>query len=462
MYRLKIRRPKPNVILFTGLIFIFSSVGITASSALLPGDTIGYGIKIGNVPVAGLTVNAATQKVNENLYLAPEQDFIKLKHGNSQWEIRVQAVHAAIDSHLLAEEAYAVGHEGNQWQKVEERLFASVHGKQIPLAATYDHDALKSEIKAIAASIDTTPTDAVFSLQNGKITTTPETIGKQTDIDAIMNKIEKQLITHTQADVTLIVKDLPPKVTVKDFAQIDTELVSFTTQFNATDWNRTQNIILAAKSIDGVIIKPGEVFSFNKVVGPRLSAQGYQIAPVFINGKLVPDVGGGVCQVSSTLYNAVLLTGLPILERTSHFRPPSYIQVGLDATVADNQLDFKFKNTASTNLYLVSEVKGNSLTIRIYGNHRDLKDIKMAVNKTVIEPSTIMKQDMSLPFGKEVVESEGAKGFQTNVYRVVYQNGLEVKREFISHDEYPPDDRIIRLGQKMGMGTDESALSKTK
>jgi vancomycin resistance protein YoaR len=246
----------------------------------------------------------------------------------------------------------------------------------------------------------------------------------------------------------LSAQEVTPNIISSDLKQINGVLSSYTTQFNPDDYNRTENIELAAKSINGVLLKSGDLFSFNNLVGHRISENGYKIAPVFIDGKLVPDWGGGVCQVSSTLYNAALLADMAIVERTSHYHPPGYVPLGLDATVADNQLDFKFKNSLSNNIYIVSKITGDELTVYIFGKQgENVPEIRiLTTDKKVLEPNTIIKQDPRLEAGREIVDDIGQKGFQVTTYRAKYENGKELSRELISYDEFPSEDRIVRVG----------------
>ena len=263
-------------------------------------------------------------------------------------------------------------------------------------------------------------------------------------------------INENLSDSFPVIIDIPviivePEVKYNDINDIDSILAIYTTQFNPYNENRTQNIKLASDSINGTLLKSGEVLSFNDLVGLRIAEAGYKEAPVFVEGKIVPDLGGGVCQVSSTLYNAALLADMNIIERTPHFRPPGYVPLGQDATVADKLLDFKFKNNSPHNVYIISQVGGGNITITILGkDNAERPEITIeAMDKKVIEPNTIVKQDPSLEYGRQVIESQGQKGFMISTYRVKRVNGKEIARENLSTDEFKPEDRIVRVGTRV-------------
>jgi len=152
---------------------------------------------------------------------------------------------------------------------------------------------------------------------------------------------------------------------------------TYSTKFNSSQKERSYNISLSSNAIDGTILLPGDVFSFNEIVGPRSTSAGYKTAPVIFEGELVDGIGGGVCQVSSTIYNSVLKSQLGVVERVNHSIPSTYVPKGLDATVAYGFLDFKFKNTTDFPIYIESFVNKNILTVNIYGHQTNNREVKL-------------------------------------------------------------------------------------
>lgn len=445
-----------NLILFLGIIVLFSTVSLFATNtAFLVTNEIYHGVTVGDIAVGSLTLQQAETKISAEYNVRLTKPVITLKYQDAKWEINAPDIDLKIDAKALAEQAYAIGRTGNVFSQLRERYLTVNRGAAIPLSLSYNHDKLKRLITEISISVDRESQNASLRYEGSVIQLVPETIGVKVESGKLLSEIANQITSRIPSILELSVAEQYPNIRNTDLANINGLIASYSTQFDSKDANRSQNIYLAAKSIHGTLVKASQEFSFNTNVGPRLAQNGYKEAPVFIEGKLVPDVGGGVCQVSSTLYNAILLADMAILERTPHFRPPGYVPLGQDATVADNLLDFRFKNTENDNIYITSEVAGNQLTIFIYGTHTNqMPEIRIVTGENkVLEPNTIIKQDPALELGKQVIEVEGQKGFYVTTYRVKSIGGQEVKRDFLAADEFKPIDHIIRIGTKLPMPT---------
>ncbi|SDF57020.1 VanW family protein [Sporolituus thermophilus] len=442
---------KNNLMLFLLIIFLFTAVSFGATNAaFMVTQNIYHGVTVEGIPVGGLTVQEAERRLSTHFGERLKYPLIELLYENNKWEITANQIDFSIDAASLAREAYQIGRRGGILQQLRERYLAIYHSYSVPLAMSYNHEKLQSVVIKIAKEMNRDAQSAYLTQYKGGVFIVPEIIGVKVNVAQTVADIVRKMNTTLPVRAEISVEKVVPPILAQDLASIDGIIAAYTTQFDPRDENRTQNVQLAAKSINGVLVRPGDVFSFNTHVGPRLAEHGYREAPVFVDGRLSTDWGGGVCQVSSTLYNAVLLADLEIEERTAHFRPPGYVPLGQDATVADNQLDFKFRNTTDYNIYLMTEVTGNQLTVNIFGkrlpNSPEIRII--AADKQIIEPKTVIKQDPTLELGKEVVESEGQKGYQITTYRIKLSNGQEIAREFLASDEYKPVDRIIRVGIK--------------
>ncbi len=437
--------------IFLGVIVLFSLIGtVTMNAAFTVTDDVYGGVRVGGIDVGGLTLSAAESKIAAAFQGWTQHEPVTLVYKDKRWTIAASEIDLSIDAAALAKEAYAVGRTGNIIYRLQERYMAINRGHVVPLAVSYNPDKLLAKISAVARDIDRNPRNATLKVASFNVTLVPDAIGYKVDVAKTVAEIAGNLNVKIPFTLTLSVAEIPPAVSARDLDGIDGLLSSYTTQFNPEDQNRSQNIAIAAKNVNGVVVKRGEAFSFNTLVGPRLASNGYKIAPVFINGKLVPDWGGGVCQVSSTLYNAALLADMKIEERTAHFRPPAYVPLGQDATVADNYLDFRFRNTSAHNIYILTDISGDQLNVHILGrlsaNPPEIQIV--AADRKVWEPNTVVKQDPQLELGKEVVEVEGQKGFQVSTYRIKYLFGRETGRDFLGTDEYQPEDRVVRVGTK--------------
>lgn len=420
---------------------------IVTNAVYMMTEDIYNGVKVGDIDVGGLSIDQAEIEINDAFRQRTQQSVLTLVY-NNRWSVTAEEIDLNINADNLAKQAYAVGRKGTIINRLQERYLALIRGYIIPITPSYNKDKLNAILIGIARNIDCEPQNSILHYANSVVSILPEVAGKKVDIIKSSSEIANGLNERLPLISTLAVDETQPKVLAHDLRHINGAIASYSTQFDSFDKNRSENILIAAQYINGVVVKSGEVFSFNTHTGLRLAQYGYKEAPVFINGKLLPDYGGGVCQVSSTLYNAILLADMAVEERTSHFRPPGYVPIGRDATVADNLLDFKFKNTSQSNIYILSEVVNGHVNITILGKRsQNVPEIQIvATNKKVLEPNTIIKQDPKLELGKEVVEEEGQKGFQVTTYRVKYLNGKEIGREYIATDEFLPVDQVIRIG----------------
>ncbi len=238
-------------------------------------------------------------------------------------------------------------------------------------------------------------------------------------------------------------------LTSADLKQIDGELGGYTTHFGGTGLSRGSNIALAAGHINGTLLRPGEVFSYNKVVGPRIGSAGFKDAPVIIKGELVPGVGGGVCQVSSTLYNAVLLSDLKIVHRAHHAFPVHYLPAGRDATVVDGSIDFQFQNNTPAPIYIAASARGGRLSFRLFGKRTPGREVSIELANHTVQPApTETLHDPSLPAGRRVIKDKGHRGHRVTVYRVVRENGQVIRKELISRDHYRTFPTIVLVGSR--------------
>ena len=220
----------------------------------------------------------------------------------------------------------------------------------------------------------------VYISSSGKISISSAKVGKELDIASTKESIYEAIENKNYKIIDLKVNTKEPKISTEDAKSVNTLLSEFSTKFSTSDSNRVANIALSAKSTSDVLLMPGEEFSYNNLTGKRTKANGYKDAPVIINGKLEQDVGGGVCQVSSTLFNSVLYSGLDVTSRRNHSLKSSYVSIGRDAMVNDGGSDFRFKNPYSHPVYIKNIVSNGVITSRIYGNISDKKNISIKVN----------------------------------------------------------------------------------
>ncbi len=261
--------------------------------------------------------------------------------------IRLDEIGAHVDASYIYDEIFRIGRKGTPQQRAAEIISILQSGKNVPLALTADKKLLADRVQEICRMYDKKPENAYAVPNDDKKTATiyAETNRIGIDSSALATAVWQQLrrceVRPVDAPVQL---RETAAVTAEDLKSVDTVLSYYTTHFDESNQNRNENIAIAQRRLNHAVVPARQTFSFNDYVGTRTRDKGYKDAPVYFDNRLVPDAGGGVCQVSSTLFNAVLRAGLFIAGREPHFAPAAYVPVGMDAAVADNSLDFSFTN----------------------------------------------------------------------------------------------------------------------
>ena len=250
---------------------------------------------------------------------------------------------------------------------------------------------------------------------------------------------------------------VPLKITVasKTISDLGEEafpdiLGTFTTRYDATNKNRSNNISLAAQKINGTVILPGETFSYNKTVGKRTKAAGFKEAGAYAGGKVIQEVGGGICQVSSTLYNAVVYANLEITERSNHCFESSYVAAGRDATVSWGTLDFKFKNNRQYPVKIEASANSgvNKITIKGIKEDKEYEVVIQSKVTSIIQKPVQYQENSDMNEGEESIIQYGHNGCTSVTYKILKLNGATISTELMSTDYYKPLERIIEKGTK--------------
>lgn len=319
----------------------------------------------------------------------------------------------------------------------------------------------KIEIDTIYQEVQKSPKDAYY-------TENPFTIHPhENGIDfAITLEEARQIVSEEKEEYEIPLKYTAPVVTTN---QIGTEafpnlLSTFSTRYDAGNRNRTTNLELASEKINGTVLLPGEEFSYNKVVGERTIAAGYKEAAIYSGGQVVDGLGGGICQISSTLYNVVVQANLEILERSNHQFKTSYVEAGKDATVVYGVIDFRFKNTRNYPIKIESTVSGGIAEMKIYGVKENVEyDIKIETEILSSIPFSVKYiEDGSLEAGVERVQQYGSAGCKSVAYKVCRLNGAVVSKTVLSKDTYSAMTKIVRRGTKGAQTVKSTSPGQTK
>lgn len=289
--------------------------------------------------------------------------------------------------------------------------------------------------------------DAVYTKTDGKHNIEPEVVGIDFDEDEA-KKILKSNKDNTQP-YKIPAKITYPEITAKvlEDKYVNQIMAKYSSSFAGSSAGRVTNIQLAASKINGYVINPGERFSFNKVVGPRTAAAGFKNAHVYVGTQVVDGIGGGICQVSSTLYNAVVMADLKTVSRTNHSMPVGYVPLGRDATVSYGTIDYVFENNKSYPVSIKAGISGTTLTISVVGTSEMDYTVEFVTSFVQSIPySTTTVEDSSLADGEKKTLENGSNGSVYESYRVYKRNGAEYSRKFESKSRYQPVPAKIAVG----------------
>ena len=321
-------------------------------------------------------------------------------------------------------------------------------GTALPSALKVDSSQASQVLQEKLGKFNRPAKDASYKIDNDTVVIDPAESGKKVDIGRMISELQKVSLNKVPTRINIPVVEVSAAVNTESIKNLafDAIIGEYSTKFAVEDKNRSENLAAAAKALDRKVIRPGETFSFNGTVGPREPGTGYKDAYVIVDGEYVQGTGGGVCQVSSTLYNAVLLSNLEVVERMPHAIAVSYVPAGQDATVNYPNIDFKFKNDTASLVYLRTEVTPGVLTLRIWGKKTEKSvRIEQQVEKE-IPYKTERRLDSNLPAGRIVQEQPGAKGLVVNTWKVIRDTKGNETKQFLGRDAYAPANRILHVG----------------
>ncbi len=302
------------------------------------------------------------------------------------------------------------------------------------------------DIEKIANEIKREPQDAYLNKDPLEVHADKDGIELAVSIEDAKNALKEE-----KGEYILPLKITSAKTKVADLGEnaFPNLLSTYTTNYDSSNTNRDNNLKLAAQKLNGAIINPGEEFSYNKRVGKRTIDAGFKEAKAYAGGKVVLDVGGGICQLSSTLYNATLLANLNITDRHNHYFKTSYVPEGRDATVSWGAVDFKFKNNRKYPIKIESVAEDGVVTVNVYGIKQEDDCIVVIESKVtnIIECKTEYQIDQSLEKGTEIVSQNGENGCTSETYKTLLKNGIIMSKTLISQDTYNALPTIIKTNK---------------
>lgn len=409
-------------------------------------DNFYEGISIEEIPLNGLTKEETLELIKSEKEEDINDKGIDLIYEDYTKRINLVDIGYTYNYEEAVDEAYEIGREGGFFKRIKNIWQLRDNPVNMELVHSYDADIIQGIVDSVGEELFIEPVDATISISSGNIDITEDIIGRELIKEELIALIIENVETLENVDIPL---ELTEAEITKDFlGQINGVIGSYSTSFAGSAAGRVFNIQHSSAPFNNMLLMPGEEISFNDTTGPRSRQNGYREAPVIVNGELTPGVGGGVCQTSTTLYNALLLADVQITQRSPHSIAQAYVPKGRDGAVADGYLDLKFKNDYDFPIYLKSNVVGNTVEFSVYGD-TTVKDYTVRLDSELIAtiPYEVHEQvdSNAAPGSRELVQ-EGRTGYRVRTYRSIIKEGTVVEREEITFDNYPKRDFIYKVG----------------
>ncbi|MCX4245653.1 VanW family protein [Paraliomyxa miuraensis] len=411
----------------------------------LQGHEVVPGVRLAGQDVGGIGAQALRDQAQALGHAALDRP-LTLSAGPARVRTSARALGADPVIEASVASALAVGRSGDPWIDLRDRVAASRGEVDLPIGYRFVDGPALDALLALAPQVDRPSLPTRLDLERRKVL--PATAGSALLAYDSLSSVAVGLAEGVD-HIDLVVQRKPavedPLGALADALDVSVVLGSFDTPYSTSDADRSHNLKVGSTAIDGVVLQPGELFSFNEVVGPRSAEAGYRYATGIEAGELVDTMGGGICQVSSTLFGAAFFAGLEVVRARPHSRPSSYVDMGLDSTVVYPDIDMKLRNGFDFPVVLHMTVSQGRVRAEVLGPRRPYQ---VAFERELVEVlpySTVWRHDDHLRSGTESVAQRGMRGFKVKRIRKLYQGGEVIKEEDWEL-RYPPTTEILRRG----------------
>lgn len=452
------KRSKILILVLTTLILVavFGTIGLSAI-ADVDDNIICKGVYIDTIDVGNMTKEQAEAAVND--YIASLQNKkVTIKVGDHKVEKTMAELGCTAVANDYVEDALAAGKTGNLIKRYKELKDIENDKLVFNLEFTVDQAKIDSLMKE-CTSFDQEAKNATIKKQGDNFIVTDSQTGIGTDVTATKNLLLDAIGEKwNKEDVTIeaVITKLEPSITKEKALLCKDLLGSYTTYYRSSTYNRASNIKNGASLISGSVIAPGETFSAYAHFAPFTSANGWREGGAYENGQVVSSIGGGVCQVSTTLYNALLRAELEIVERSNHSMIVDYVKPAFDAAVAggtnEPYKDLKFKNNTDAPIYIEGYTVGKSITFKVYGHetrpsNRTIEYVNDVVQ--VIKPGKeVVTEDETKDTDYREVTQTAHTGYKAYLYKIVYVDGKQVSKEQVNYSTYRATPAHVTIGTK--------------
>lgn len=418
-------------------------------------DTIPEGVYVDAVSLGGKTADEAQELVNEYIKSLSNKKFTLVVDGNNVKTTLGELGFASVENNYI-EEASNLGKTGNLIKRYKELKDIENQKLVYNLEFTVDDKAVQSFIDEKCAKYEVEPVDATITRKDGKFNIKEEVLGRTINIEDTVEKIKTALTSewdHEALKVEAVVTDVEPDATKEMLERCKDVLGQYSTTYASSSSNRAANLDNAAKLLNGTVLLPGEEVSATEKLTPFTEDNGYQAAGAYLNGKVVDSIGGGVCQATTTLYNALLFAELEITERYNHSMIVSYVDAAMDAAISDGVKDLKFKNNTDAPVYIEAYTSGRTIYFKVYGEetrdteHRTI-EYKSEITETIQPGADIVTEDPTRPSSYRAVEQSAHVGYKAILWKYVYIDGVQQSKEKVNYSSYAAEPAYVIVGTK--------------
>ncbi len=440
-------------VIIIAVLAVILHLNMTVSGAV-KSDRILDGVTCSGIHLGGMTKEEAEKAIQARV-ADLHKGKITLTTDDEKIKTSIESLGAAPNAQKTAQEAYDVGRTGGIFKK-----YAAVKNKNVKVAVycKYDKKKFEKQIRKSAEKLVAEPQNATVKRKNGKFIVVKERAGYDLKIDETFDNFKKTVDDGKNECKIDAIRE-KAKYTTKDVEKIKDVMGKFSTDYSSSPYGRKANVANGAKKINGTVVYPGETFSVYKAVSPFTKKNGYELAGSYENGQTVQTYGGGICQVSTTLYNAVIRAELEIKERHPHSMTVHYVPRSADAAIAGTSKDMKFKNNNDFPIYIEGKADGASITFTVYGVKKDPnRTVEFVSETTSTKQSTGEKQisDPTLPVGTKILERGGQTGYTARLWKIVKINGKQKSKKVFNESTY------MAIAPTYRVGTKEAATESTQ
>jgi len=443
-----------NILSAIFLLSISLLLGNAAYASAEENSTICKGVFIDEVDVSGMTRAEAEAAVEEFVNGLCSKGVAIMVHENVVYTTLGELGYK-YESNDNIDQAFNMGKSGNLIKRYKDLKDIEQGSVILPLTFTFDENKIRDLVTKDASAYNIAPVNATVTRKNGAFIYSDHVLGSKVNIEKTTQAIADAIDKWNRQDILIeaVVEDDVPLYTKENIEQCNSLLGTFTTEYTDSAAGRAANLANGARLINNAVLYPGDVFSAYKYLTPFTEENGYEVAGAYLQGKVIDSVGGGACQVTTTLYNAVLFSELDVVERQPHSMTISYVVLSRDAAIAGTYKDFKFKNSTDAPILIEASTVNRRITFKIWGHEtRDTENRKVEFSSVIISetppPADDITKDPTQPTTYRKVTQSAHTGYRAELYKIVYENGVEVSRTLVNKSSYSASPRNITIGTK--------------